>query len=481
MAELLWIGGRRQKAASGKTFATVNPATGETLALVAEGGPEDIERACLAAAKAAKGPWGKLSPRERARLLFETARLVRDHVGELADIETQDTGKPIGEARGEMGAVANVFEYYAGAITKHCGETIPVSGHGIELTLREPVGVCALIVPWNFPAVIASWKLAAALACGNTVVLKPAAETPLSALKLAELMAKAGIPDGVVNVVPGPGPGCGSVLAAHPLVRKVSFTGSTKTGASIMRAAADTIKNVSLELGGKSANIVFDDVADLDGCVEKSLWSVYGNAGQDCCARSRSLVQRKIYDKFVEKFVARAKRVVLGDPFKKGTEMGPLITAAQRERVTEYVKVGEQEGAERLCGGDAPKSSQLAKGFYLEPTVLAGATPKMRVFQEEIFGPVICMTPFKTEEEAVALANDSSYGLSGSIWTSNASRAIRMARAVQAGVLSVNSSSSVYLEAPFGGYKASGIGRELGMKALDLYSEVKSVFLSDAF
>jgi betaine-aldehyde dehydrogenase len=269
----------------------------------------------------------------------------------------------------------------------------------------------------------------------------------------------------VLNVVPGPGPGCGSALAEHPLVRKISFTGSTKVGSGIMKAAADGIKRVSLELGGKSANIVFDDAPDLDFCVEKSLWSVFDNAGQDCCARSRCLVQKKVYDKFVSKFVERAKRVVLGDPLKKGTEMGPLISQSS-------------EGARLVCGGKAPSSGPLARGFYFEPTVFDGLTAKMRLFQEEIFGPVVGMTPFATEDEAIALANDSSYGLSGTIWTGNAGRAIRVAKAVQTGVLSVNSSSSVYLEAPFGGFKTSGLGRELGMKALDQYCETKTVYLS---
>jgi betaine-aldehyde dehydrogenase len=476
----VWIAGKQQNSASGRTFDTVDPATGKVIAKLPEGGARDIDSACAAAAKAAEGPWGKLSARGRGRILLDAARLIRDRVDKLAVIESRDAGKPLSAAKGEIGYVADVFEYYAGAATKHFGETIPVGNPGIELTLREPVGVCGLIVPWNFPAVIASWKLGPALACGNTVVLKPAAETPLSALKIAELFAEAGLPEGVLNVVPGPGVGCGDVLAAHALVRKVSFTGSTKTGISIMKAAADSIKRVSLELGGKSANIVFDDVADLDLCVEKSLWSVYDNAGQDCCARSRMLIQKKTYDKFVAKFTALAKTIKVGDPREPATQMGPLISARQRDKVAGYVAAGESEGCERLCGGSAPKSKALAGGFYLEPCVLAGATPKMSVFQEEIFGPVVCMTPFKTEEEAVALANDSAYGLSGSVWTRDLGRGLRMARAVQTGALSVNSSSSVYLEAPFGGYKGSGLGRELGMKAMDLYSEVKSVFISQA-
>lgn len=470
----LWIGGSPCQSATGKTFPVVNPATGQVLAAVAEGGVRDVSLAVEAAARAAKGPWSKLSPRQRARLLFELARRLREAQEELAILETRNTGKPLADSRDEAQGVADCFEYYAGAISKFFGETVPVGASGIDLTLREPVGVCALIVPWNYPMMIAAWKMAPALACGNTVVLKPASYTPLTALKIAEICASAGIPEGVVNVVAGPGAVVGEALASHPLVRKISFTGETKTGARITQLASDTIKRVSLELGGKSPNIVFDD-ADLDVCIEKSVFSVFSNAGQDCCARSRAIVQDKIYDRFVEKFVARTKRIVVGDPMDKKTEMGPMISVKQRDSVAGYVALGQKEKAKLAVGGDIPNT----KGSYINPAVFIDCRADMKVVQQEIFGPVLCVLRFKTEEEAIALANDSPYGLSGSLWTRDIGRAIRVAKSVQTGVLSVNSSSSVHLEAPFGGYKTSGVGRELGMKAMELYSEVKNIFISD--
>jgi acyl-CoA reductase-like NAD-dependent aldehyde dehydrogenase len=455
------------------TSEVLNPSTGAVIARPPEHDARAVDLAVKKAAKAAAGPWGKSTPRERADALFKLAALIRENADALAKLEAENTGKPIGNAKGEIGYAATVFEYYAGAATKHFGETIPVSNPGLAFTLRQPVGVCALIVPWNFPLVIAAWKLGPALACGNTVVLKPAPETPLTALELVKLAAKAGLPDGVLNVVTG-GPKTGAALVAHPQVRKISFTGSTATGTLVMKAAADGIRRVSLELGGKSPNIVFED-ADLDVCVEKSLWSVYDNTGQDCCARSRMIVHEKVYGEFVERFVARAKKIVIGDPFKKGVEMGPMISAKQRDKVAGYVDLGKREGATVAHYGGVPKGP----GFFISPAVLTGCAPGMRVVEEEIFGPVVCMMPFKTEEQAVALANDSAYGLAGSIWTRDLARAVRLSKAVQAGVLSVNSSSSVYLEAPFGGFKASGLGRELGMKALDAYSETKNVFLSE--
>lgn len=477
MLTKLWIDGGPVSALSGRTYPVVNPADGALLAKVSEGGAADIDAAVDAAVKAAAGPWSRMTARERGRILLKIATLIRAQREPLALLECRTAGKPLGDAREEMDLAADTFEYYGGAAAKHFGETIPVAGAGLDYTLREPVGVCGLIVPWNFPLVIAAWKLGPALACGNTVVLKPSPETPLTALALAKLAAEAGLPEGVLNVVPGPGPGCGDALVRHAKVRKVSFTGSTAVGTGIMKEAADGIKRVSLELGGKSPNIVFDD-CDLDLCVEKSVWSVFYNAGQDCCARSRILVQRKLHDKFVAKLVARTKKFIVGHPEKKGTQIGPIISARQHAKIAAYIASGKAEGGKLLCGGVRPKGVP-AKGHYLTPAVFADADAEMKIAREEIFGPVACVIPFKDESEAIALANDSAYGLSASVWTRDVGRVLRVTRAVQSGVISVNTSSSVHLEAPFGGFKGSGLGRELGLKALDLYSEVKNVFISN--
>jgi len=442
----------------------IEPAT-EAVLEVPRAGIEEVDAAVESARQAFPG-WRALAPAERAALLHSLADALAARREELAVLEARNAGKPIGDARGEMDMVAATFRYYAGAPERLLGDTIPVAG-GQAFTVREPLGVVGLIVPWNFPLTIASWKLAPALAAGNTVVLKPAELTPLTALRFAQIAAGAGIPDGVVNVVAGPGSVCGQRLVEHPDVAKIAFTGSTEVGRAIAAGAAATIKRVTLELGGKSPNVVFTD-ADLEAAAAAAPMAVFGNAGQDCCARSRILVQRPVLDRFMDALEDAVESIRVGDPLDEDTQMGPLISASHREKVSSFVN-GDAPVAIR---GTAPEGP----GYWFAPTVLCPVDPSSPAAREEIFGPVATVIPFDTEHDAVRLANDTVYGLSGSIWTRDGARALRVARAIDTGVVSINSNTSVRVATPFGGFKQSGYGRELGPHALDAYTEVKSIY-----
>jgi len=445
--------------------SVIEPATEEVLAELPQAGVEETD-AAIARAREAFPAWKAIAPGERAGLLRNVAARVREHAEELARLEARNVGKPISDARGEVGMVADVFDYYAGAPERLLGDTIPVAG-GIDFTFREPLGVVGLITPWNFPLAIASWKLGPALAAGNTVVLKPAELTPLTAVELERIVIEAGIPEGVFNVVVGQGRVVGERIVEHPDVAKVAFTGSTEVGRRIAARAAETIKRVTLELGGKSANVIFAD-ADLERAAAAAPMAVFGNAGQDCCARSRILVERSALDRFMAALEEAVEAIRVGDPLDDSTEMGPLISAGQRETVASY------------ANGDAPiairGSAPEGKGYWFPPTVLCPVSNDDRAAREEIFGPVACVIPFRDTEEAIRLANDTIYGLSGSVWTRDGAKALRVARAIETGVLSINSNSSVRVSTPFGGFKQSGTGRELGPHALEHYTELKNVY-----
>ena len=474
----LFIDGQWVDAESGKTFTTPNPATGEPLAEVAEADKADIDKAVAAARRAYEGKWSKMSARDRGRLLYKLSQLIEARSPELAALETADNGKPIKESLYvDLPQVVENFEYFAGWATKIEGETIPVPGKMFNYTLREPIGVCGQIIPWNFPLLMAAWKLAPALAAGNTVVLKPAEQTPLGAMELAKLIQEAGFPEGVVNIVPGYGETAGASLAAHPGIDKIAFTGSTEVGKLIAKSAAENLTKVSLELGGKAPNIVFAD-SNLDQAVAGAMMGIFYNQGQVCCAGSRLFVEESVKDEFVSKLSERAERIAVGDPMDKSTQMGPQVSEEQLNRIKSYVDIAREEGAAVVTGGSTPElGGALKKGYFFRPTIFADVNNKMRVAQEEIFGPVVSVISFKDEDDLIKQANDTIYGLSAGIWTQDITRAHRFAKEIKAGVIWINTFNMFNAASPFGGYKQSGYGREMGRHALDLYTQVKSVWV----
>ncbi len=466
----LFLNGELRSAKSGKAIAQINPATEETFCEVQSAGRAELESAIDGAHRVYTESWRDLKPGRRAEVLFQIARVIRENSERLAQLECRNIGKPISDARDEVQLGARVFEYYAGAISKFCGQTIPVARGGLNITLREPLGVVAAIVPWNFPFPIACWKAAPALAAGNCVVLKPASQSPLTAIMLGVLAHQAGLPAGALQIIPGAGSEIGDALVQHQSVRKISFTGSTAIGARIMALAAPDLKRVSLELGGKSPNIVFAD-CDLDQAASSSPMSVFANTGQDCCARSRVFVEKTIFDAFVDKFVAATRGLRVGDPSRDDTQLGPLVSKGQRDSVEDFLS--STEGT--ISGGKRPSS----RGYFLQPAVVVNVEPDARIWREEVFGPVVCIRPFDDEKEMLAEVNASPYGLSGSLWTNDLKRALRVARQIESGVLSINSHSSVHVEAPFGGFKQSGLGRDLGMSAMEGYTELKSIYFGE--
>lgn len=457
-----------------KRIQQINPATEDIFAEVEAASAQDVDAAVNGAQRAFELTWRDLTPGKRADALFKIAHAIRQKAEVIAEVESRNVGKPISDARDEVALGARIFEYYAGAIGKFGGQTIPVARGGFDFTLRQPMGVVAAIVPWNFPFPIACWKVAPALAAGNCVVLKPASQSLLTALLLARTAANSELPSGVLQVLPGMGGEVGDALVQHPLVRKISFTGSTEIGKRIMELASRDLKRVSLELGGKSPNIIFAD-ADLEQAASSSPMSVFANCGQDCCARSRVFVERKVFDRFVERFISATKPLRVAEPAVDTTQVGPLVSANQRKISEDFIEGSRRNGRRVACGGNRP----YPRGFFLEPTVLLDVEPSDRVWREEVFGPVVCIRPFDDEEQMLREVNSSPYGLSGSIWTNDLKRALRVARRVESGVLSVNSHSSVHVEAPFGGFKQSGIGRDLGMAALEGYTELKNIYVAE--
>ncbi|HWC02218.1 MAG TPA: aldehyde dehydrogenase family protein [Methylomirabilota bacterium] len=473
----VFIGGQWRPPASGETYATINPATEKVSAQVAKGGERDVDLAVQAARRAFDhGPWPRTAAAERARILWKLADLISANLDEMARLESVNTGKTLFDSgKVELPFAAEVFRYYAGWTTKIHGETLNLRDGAFTFTLRQPLGVVGAIVPWNFPFLLASWKIAPALAAGNTVVLKPASFTPLTALRFAELTQEAGLPEGVFNVVTGPGGKVGMALVRHAGVDKIAFTGSTDVGKGIMKEAAGSLKRVSLELGGKSPNVVFAD-ADLEAALRGALTGIFYNKGEVCAAGSRLLVEQRVHDEFVGKLVDRVKGLKIGDPMDKGTRMGPVVSAQQLETVLGYVEAGRREGATLAAGGERARVGD-GRGYFLQPTVFTGVRNTMRIAREEIFGPVLSVIPFKDAEDAVAQGNETFYGLAAAVWTRDVGKALRVARALRAGTVWVNAYNLYDAALPFGGFKESGFGRELGQAGLDIYTEVKSVWV----
>jgi acyl-CoA reductase-like NAD-dependent aldehyde dehydrogenase len=476
MRKQLFINGEWRHASGGKTIDVVNPATEEVIAEVASAERSDVDAAVAAARAALDGPWGKLSARERGRLVWKIGEALLERADEIARLETLHNGKPIFESRQiEVPASAECFQYYAGWADKIHGETVPVKGNYLTYTLREPVGVVAAIVPWNFPLLLTSWKVAPALACGNTVIIKPASQTPLTALALAEIAQAVGLPPGVINVVTGPGSSVGQMIVEHPGIDKVAFTGDTSTGKGIMKGSADTLKRITLELGGKSPNIVFPD-ADLDAAIRGATTGIFYGKGEVCAAGSRLLVDKSIKSEFIDKVAARAKKMAPGDPLDPKTRLGAISSKKQLDTDLRYIEIAKQEGAQLVAGGGRADIG-TGKGYFLQPTVFDGVTPQMTIAREEIFGPVLAAIEFGDVDEAIARANDSSYGLAAAVWTKDIKKAHYVARRLQAGTVWINTYNIYDTAAPFGGYKQSGFGREMSVHALEHYTQVKSVWV----
>jgi aldehyde dehydrogenase (NAD+) len=479
-SQKLFINGKYEDAASGKTIPVMNPATGEQLTTVPDAGPEDVDRAVRAARSSFEnGTWHKMHASQREKILWRIGELIEKNKEELGLLESLNNGKTYREAlRGDIPPSWDIFYYYAGWVRKICGETIPVDGSYLNYTLREPVGVVGMITAWNYPLLLAAWKVAPALATGCSMVVKPSEMTPLTTLKLAEYCVEAGVPPGVVNVVTGYGPSAGDALARHNDVDKIAFTGSIRTARSLLKASAESnLKRLSLELGGKSPNIIFPD-ADLDRAQNAAFWGIYANKGEVCSAGSRLLVHEKIYDRFVNSLAERARKMKVGDPLDPASEMGAQISKTQFERIMSYVETGKREGATLLCGGERDTEGEKARGYYIKPTIFGDVKPQMRIAQEEIFGPVLAVLKFSDVEEAAAIANSTIYGLVSAVWTRDIQTAHRLAQEIRAGSVWINAYNCFDSASPFGGYKQSGFGREMGPHAIESYTQIKSVWVA---